>query len=132
MLENLYEQADASVPAAPAGSRSAPEADAPASKEENTGTDAEKGTGSDPGEAIQPVSFESNAPIGYEVGQQLADFTTPTFDGGEFRLSDKRGKIVIINLWATYCTPCVQELPEFEALLREHEEADLHSHRPLC
>ena len=122
MLENLYEQADASVPAAPAGSRSAPEADAPASKEENTGTDAEKGTGSDPGEAIQPVSFESNAPIGYEVGQQLADFTTPTFDGGEFRLSDKRGKIVIINLWATYCTPCVQELPEFEALLSEHED----------
>ena len=122
MLENLYEQADASVPAAPAGSISAPEDAAPASKEENTGTDAEKGTGTDSGEAIQPVSFESDAPVGYEVGQQLADFTTPTFDGGEFRLSDYRGRIVIINLWATYCTPCVQELPEFEALLREHED----------
>ena len=122
MLENLYEQADASVPAAPAGSISAPEDAAPDSKEENTGTDAEKGTGTDSGEAIQPVSFESDAPVGYEVGQQLADFTTPTFDGGEFRLYDKRGKIVIINLWATYCTPCVQELPEFEALLREHED----------
>jgi len=122
MLESLYKQADTSVPSAPAGSISAPEDAAPASKEENTGTDAEKGTGTDSGEAIQPVSFESDAPIGYEVGQQLADFTTPTFDGGEFRLSDYRGKIVIINLWATYCTPCVQELPEFEALLREHED----------
>ena len=67
------------------------------------------------------VSFESDAPIGYEVGRQLADFTVPTFDGGEFHLSDTRGKVVFINLWATYCTPCVQELPEFEKLCEEHE-----------
>ena len=72
--------------------------------------------------AAAPVSYESDAPIGYEIGQQLADFTTPTFDGGEFHLADTRGKIVFINLWGTYCTPCVQELPEFEALLEEHED----------
>ena len=68
------------------------------------------------------VSFESDAPIGYEVGQQLADFTTPTFDGGEFRLADTRGKIVFINLWGTYCTPCVKELPDFEALYEQHPD----------
>ena len=68
------------------------------------------------------VSFESDAPIGYEIGQQLANFTTPTFDGGEFHLADTRGKIVFINLWGTYCTPCVQELPEFEDLLEEHKD----------
>ena len=67
------------------------------------------------------VSFESRAPVGYEIGQQLADFTTPTFDGREFHLADTRGKIVFINFWGTYCTPCVQELPDFEALLHEHE-----------
>ena len=67
------------------------------------------------------VSFESSAPVGYEIGQQLADFTTPTFNGGEFHLADTRGKIVFINFWGTYCTPCVQELPDFEALLHEHE-----------
>ena len=72
-------------------------------------------------EAPAPVSFESDAPTGYEIGQQLADFTTPTFDGGEFHLADMRGKIVFINLWGTYCTPCVQELPEFEKLFTEHE-----------
>ncbi len=69
----------------------------------------------------EEVSFESRAPIGYEVGQQLQDFTVSTFDGGEFHLADHRGQIVIINLWGTYCTPCVQELPEFEKLCEEHE-----------
>ena len=73
------------------------------------------------GEAPEAASFESDAPIGYEVGQQLADFTVPTFDGGEFHLADTRGKVTFINLWGTYCTPCVQELPEFEKLLQEHE-----------
>ena len=90
--------------------------EAPAEQEE-----ASEAADSPADEAPAPVSFESEAPIGYEVGQQLADFSVPTFDGGEFRLSDTRGKIVFLNLWGTYCTPCVQELPEFEKLCEEHE-----------
>ena len=43
-------------------------------------------------------------------------------DGTEFRLSDHRGKVVFINLWATYCGPCVKELPYFDALRAEHPE----------
>ena len=72
-------------------------------------------------------------PIGSAVGQQLADFTTPTFGGGEFHLADTRGKIVFINLWGTYCTPCVQELPDFEALFEAHEGevAMLAVHAPM-
>ena len=64
--------------------------------------------------------FESNAPIGYEVGMQLADFTITCLDGKEFHLADTRGKVTFLNLWATYCTPCVQELPHFDALYQEH------------
>ena len=75
-----------------------------------------------PADAAAPVSYDSSAPIGYNVGQQLADFTAATFDGGEFRLADTRGKIVFINLWGTYCTPCVQELPSFEALYEKHPD----------
>ncbi|MBP5240063.1 MAG: 4Fe-4S binding protein [Oscillospiraceae bacterium] len=67
-----------------------------------------------------PVSYESDAPVGWEVGMQLANFTTPTLDGGEFRLADTRGRITFINLWATYCAPCVQELPEFEKLCEKY------------
>ena len=63
----------------------------------------------------------SDAPIGYAVGEQLADFTAQCYDGSTFHLADTRGKIVFINLWATWCGPCVQELPHFNELYKAHE-----------
>ncbi|MBO6163646.1 MAG: redoxin family protein [Lachnospiraceae bacterium] len=66
-------------------------------------------------------SFESGAPVGYDVGQRLQDFKLTCYDGSEFRLSEQRGKITFINFWATYCTPCLQELPYFDALYQAHE-----------
>jgi thiol-disulfide isomerase/thioredoxin len=41
-------------------------------------------------------------------------------DGTQFHLADSRGKVVFINLWATYCGPCVQELPYFNELAAAH------------
>ncbi len=71
--------------------------------------------------AAQSAETAENAiPIGCEVGMQLEDFTIDCFDGSTFHLADTRGKVTIINLWATYCTPCMQELPLFDALYREH------------
>ena len=66
-------------------------------------------------------SFTSDAPIGYEAGQQLQNFTATCIDGSSFDLASYRGKVVIINLWATYCGPCVQELPHFVELYHQHE-----------
>lgn len=60
--------------------------------------------------------YESDAPLGNHVGQQLPDFTLTCYDGTSFHLADNRGKITVINLWATYCTPCKQELPYFSDL----------------
>ena len=65
---------------------------------------------------------ESAAVVGYEPGQRLADFSLPCYDGSEFRLADTRGKVVFINRWATWCTPCVVELPYFEELYKAHPE----------
>ena len=59
---------------------------------------------------------------GSEVGMQLQDFTIECLDGGSFRLADTRGKVTILNLWATYCGPCVEELAYFDALCREHPD----------
>ena len=65
-------------------------------------------------------NYESDAPIGHEIGQQLEDFTLQCYNGSDFHLADARGKITFINLWATYCTPCIQELPYFSELYKAH------------
>jgi thiol-disulfide isomerase/thioredoxin/NAD-dependent dihydropyrimidine dehydrogenase PreA subunit len=59
---------------------------------------------------------------GYEVGQRLKDFEIATIDGSTFKLSENRGKVVVINLWATYCGPCVQELPHFNEFAAKHAD----------
>jgi thiol-disulfide isomerase/thioredoxin len=94
----------------------------------------EAGDSGEDGSDAQSRSYESNAPIGHEVGQQLADFTAECFDGSTFHLADMRGKIVFINLWATYCTPCVHELPYFSDLYQAHGDdiAMLAVHSPLA
>ena len=68
-----------------------------------------------------PAAQSAETPIGAEVGMRLGDFTIECLDGTVFRLEDTRGKVVFLNLWATYCTPCIRELPYFDALYREHE-----------
>ena len=59
-----------------------------------------------------------DTPVGYEVGQKCPDFTVSLYgaDGGEFTLSEMLGKPTVINFWATWCTPCVAELPYFQQL----------------
>lgn len=65
---------------------------------------------------------ETDIPVGYDVGCRLPDFTTECIGGGTFSVSGAAGKPVFINLWATYCGPCVQELPLFEELYSEHKD----------
>lgn len=48
------------------------------------------------------------------------DFTVLDKDGNTVRLSEKFGKPIVINFWATWCPPCKQELPDFDKLSKEY------------
>src|SRR5689334_10242414 len=44
------------------------------------------------------------------------DFTLTAYDGASYQLSDLRGKVVVLNFWATWCGPCKGEVPGLVAL----------------
>ncbi len=50
-----------------------------------------------------------------------ADFKLPRLSGGETALSDYRGQWVVVNYWATWCTPCRKEIPELSELHAEND-----------
>ena len=41
------------------------------------------------------------------------DFTLPSIDGAQIKLSDYKGKLVLLNFWASWCPPCQKEIPGF-------------------
>ncbi|HDR8159643.1 TPA: redoxin domain-containing protein [Bacillus cereus] len=59
---------------------------------------------------------------GIEIGKIAPDFTLTKLDGTNVKLSDLKGKKVILNFWATWCGPCQQEMPDMEAFYKEHKE----------
>jgi thiol-disulfide isomerase/thioredoxin len=49
-------------------------------------------------------------------------FDTLDIDGGKQRLVDQKGKVVLVNIWATWCEPCKSEMPKLDRLFRERRD----------
>ena len=62
------------------------------------------------------------------IGEPVPDFNFVFYEGYEYnntaemKLSDLRGKIVVINIWASWCKPCEQEAPELEAAWKFYKD----------
>lgn len=50
------------------------------------------------------------------------DFTLPEQGGGEWKLADHRGKLIVVNFWTVTCRPCIQEMPTIELLAEITED----------
>jgi cytochrome c biogenesis protein CcmG, thiol:disulfide interchange protein DsbE len=59
------------------------------------------------------------------VSLPAPDFTLPTLAGGSVRLSDLRGRVVLLNFWATWCVPCRTEMPAIEELYQRYRDRGL-------
>ncbi len=60
-----------------------------------------------------------------KLGDRAPNFTLPRFPSGNLMLRDFRGKVVLLNFWATWCPPCVVETPSLEALASKMENRNV-------
>ena len=71
-------------------------------------------------ESLTSLFRASNATGTADVGQPAPDLRLPLAGGGEVSLAQHRGSVVLVNYWATWCTPCRAEMPVFERAYQTH------------
>ena len=72
--------------------------------------------------AVAWAGRESYQPI--LTGAAAPDFAATTLDGRTVHLSDYKGRVVLVNIWATWCGPCRSEMPSMERLYQDLKDTD--------
>lgn len=82
-------------------------------------TPSSGGSASAPATAA-PATAEEEQPRASVGAPAPLDFTLKSLDGADVSLASFKGKVVLINFWATWCGPCKAEIPDLAELQREH------------
>ncbi len=61
--------------------------------------------------------------LGWSVVSAAVDMPLKGLDGTQSKLSDYRGKWLVVNYWATWCPPCIEEMPELQAFHDQHADS---------
>ena len=69
---------------------------------------------------IKKEETKTIASEGYEIGNKAIDFEVELLNDGKVKLSDYYGKPIFLNFWATWCGPCVREMPHIQEVSEEY------------
>jgi thiol-disulfide isomerase/thioredoxin len=75
-----------------------------------------------------PMFLTGGSPVQSAAGSCKAegpanfDFTLKDMNGADYKLSSLKGKVVLVNFWASWCAPCVKEIPEFIKVREEYHD----------
>jgi len=75
--------------------------------------------------ALVATSARADAPIETAAPQPLTPLAFETLNGQPASLADFAGKVVVLNLWATWCAPCREEMPSLDRLQAQFADRDL-------
>jgi len=68
----------------------------------------------------EPSSQQSDSEANPKAGFTAPDFTLDTLNGGQLTLSELRGQPIVLNLWASWCLPCREEMPAIEKIYQTY------------
>lgn len=72
-----------------------------------------------------PVIIEPKKQNHFTPGEHAIDFLATDLEGNTFKLSDLRGKVVVLNFWFTKCGPCISEIPQLNQLVYNFKDKDV-------
>jgi len=71
------------------------------------------------------TGLNNSIEVGFRLGDRAPDFELPSLDGSHVKLSELRGKPVLLNFWATWCAPCRVEMPWLVELDEKYRDRGL-------